>query len=195
MAESCRDSLIETANDLFYRHGFHAVGLDQIIEKVGVTKTTFYKHFESKDDLIIAALNYRDQRELSEWTAEVRRRAGDDPRGQLIAFFDLLEDWFHTEGFRGCMFMNAQTEFPAATDPIHIAASAHGKNLSEVMLDMCRRAEARNPEALTGQLMMLITGALVQRHVAHRRDAARTAKAAAELLIEHHIPRQARAAG
>src|SRR5579862_9066215 len=79
-----RERLVLTAVDLFYRHGFGAVGIDRVIAAAGVTKTTFYKHFEGKDDLMVAAVRQRDLWELQAWDRAVRQLAGDDdPAGQL----------------------------------------------------------------------------------------------------------------
>src|SRR6185369_10474877 len=74
-----RERLVATAVELFYRHGFNAVGIDQVIAKAGVTKTTFYKHFEGKDDLMVAAVQRRDEWESQAWGNAVRKIAGDDP--------------------------------------------------------------------------------------------------------------------
>src|SRR5262245_19768293 len=94
--KNARDRLLDKAIDLFYARGFHAVGLDQIIESTGVTKTTFYKHFESKDDLIVAAIYRRDEWERTAWDRAIRKLAGDDdPRARLLALFDVLDVWFN----------------------------------------------------------------------------------------------------
>jgi AcrR family transcriptional regulator len=79
-----RARLVHAAIELFYSHGFQAVGVDQIIAAAGVTKTTFYKHFESKDDLLVAAIQQRDEWEMGAWTNAVRKMAGDDPKEQLL---------------------------------------------------------------------------------------------------------------
>src|SRR5206468_8505328 len=79
-----RERLVATAVELFYRHGFAAVGVDQVIRAAGVTKTTFYKHFEGKDDLMVAAVERRDDWESRAWDRAVRKLAGDDPARQLL---------------------------------------------------------------------------------------------------------------
>src|SRR5688572_26408633 len=129
MAQTSRRRLIAAADLLFYEFGFHAIGLDRIIAEVGVTKTTFYNHFESKDALILAVLDERDRREFDAWLGMMRSRADGDPRGQLLVLFDILDEWFTQEGYRGCMFLNAAAQFPAPTDPIHLAAGRHGARL------------------------------------------------------------------
>jgi len=186
-APTTRERLIEAATTLFYEHGFHAVGLDRILDEVGVTKTTFYNHFESKDDLIVAVLQHRDAMETAQWTAIMRERGGSDPRRQILALFDILEEWFHQEGFRGCMFINAAVEFPAPNDPIHTAAAAHGASLYTVVERLAREAGAEQPELLANQILMLVAGALVGRHVSHDERAAETARVTGELLLDHHL--------
>ena len=120
-----RERLIATAVDLFYRHGFGAIGVDRVIEAAGVTKTTFYKHFEGKDDLMVAAVQRRDEWESQAWNRAVRKIAGDDPAGQLLAMIDVMDLWFNDPDFRGCMFTNTATEFPNPHDPVHQAAAAY----------------------------------------------------------------------
>src|SRR6185295_10175921 len=91
--KNARDRLINTAIDLFYTHGFHVVGLDRILDETGVTKTTFYKHFDSKDDLVVAAIKRRDEWETAARNRAVKKLAGNDPRRQLLAIFDVLDQW------------------------------------------------------------------------------------------------------
>lgn len=184
MAGSSREALIDAATSLFYEHGFHAVGIDRIIDEVGVTKTTFYNHFESKDDLIIAVLRRRDDVEMRELLAEIDARGGSDLRARILGLFDALHDWFHDEGFRGCIFMNAAVEFPSPNDPVHHAAAAHGANIDREIRAMLEHAPVPDPDMLAHQLSMLIAGALITRHVAQDTGAARVARAAAEALLD-----------
>src|SRR5215468_7999552 len=106
-----RERLVTAAIELFYRHGFGAVGIDQVIAQAGVTKTTFYKHFESKDDLMVAAVQRRDEWESAAWNDAVHKLAGEDPAGQLLALLDVMDLWFNDPDFRGCMFLNTAVEF------------------------------------------------------------------------------------
>jgi AcrR family transcriptional regulator len=183
-----REKLIETGMALFYQNGFHAIGLDRIIDEVGVTKTTFYNHFESKDDLILAVLESRDNREREEWLRVMRSKGGDDPRAQLLALFDLLDDWFNDSGFRGCMFINAAAEFPSPNDPIHQAAARHGHLFAQELRAMCASAGAIDPDLLCRRIMLLVSGAVTARHVDLDNRAASDAKAAAEVFVDHHCP-------
>ena|ERR1043165_430349 len=183
--------LIDNAGELFYRHGFQAVGLDQILEEVGITKTAFYKHFESKDALILAVLNQRDDREVLDALDFMRAHAGDDPRLGILVFFDLLSTWFENPDFRGCLFMNAATEFPSPNDPIHQAANAHGAKMAAAFRGLARRAGASDPDLVTDQIMLLVRGAIAARHTQGIMDSAKTAKMVAEMLLERHLPAMA----
>ena len=113
MATSTRERLVKTAHGLFYRDGFHTVGLDRILDEVGVTKTTFYNHFESKDDLILAVLEQRHEVESLTVGGLFEKLGGDNPRAKLYAIFDVFDAWFHLPNFRGCIFMTAAAEFPS----------------------------------------------------------------------------------
>ncbi|NJL30866.1 MAG: TetR/AcrR family transcriptional regulator [Phycisphaerales bacterium] len=108
--------MIDTALELFYQYGFHAVGVDHIITKAGVTKTTFYYHFPSKDDLAVAALQRRDQWEGQAFLAQLRS-ISKRPHEQLLAVFDVMDQWFNDPAYRGCLFINACAEFPLPHDP------------------------------------------------------------------------------
>src|SRR5262245_61911776 len=120
-----RERLVAAAVELFYRNGFGAVGIDRVIAAAGVPKTTFYKHFESKDELMVAAVQRRDERESQAWNRAVQKLAGDDPAAQLLAMLDVMGLWFNDPDFHGCMFMNTAAEFPNPHDPVHKAAAAH----------------------------------------------------------------------
>lgn len=182
MAGSARGQLITAANDLFYRHGFHAVGLDQILDRVGVTKTTFYNHFESKDDLVIAVLEERDRAETTDLLREMQVRAEGDPRREMLAMFDVIDEWLASEDFRGCMFMKAASAYPSPNDPVHITALKHGERLFAELKGRAQRADAKNPEVLASQLMLVLTGSILARED-RGVDRSKTARAAAEVLV------------
>lgn len=183
MPTDTRSRIVEAAGNLFYKHGFQAVGLDQILSEVGISKTALYKHFESKDEIILAVLKERDERDIAEALAYMNERGGDDPRRQILAFFDQLSEWFASADFRGCLFMNAATEFPSATDPIHRLAIAHGAHLSAHLRSRLVKAGLKNADSLTRQIMVLIMGAIAARHTNGVRDAAEAARETAATLL------------
>lgn len=182
-----RDRLVGTAIELFYRLGFNAVGIDRVIAEAGVSKTTFYKHFESKDDLIIAAIKTRDDWETVAWTRAVRKIAGDDARRELRALFEVLDEWFNAEDFRGCMFLSAATEFPNPNDPIHRAAAAHKTTFRKYVRETAIRAGAMEPDAFADAFALLFEGTLVMRQIYGRDDAAKIALATVDQLLSRYL--------
>lgn len=184
-----RDRIIAAAIELFYSRGFQAVGLDQVIAAAGVTKTTFYKHFDGKDDLVLAAVERRDRWEAQAWQRAARQLAGDDvPAAQLLAYFDVLDAWFNDPDFHGCMFINTAVEFPDPRDPIHRAAAAHKRQARDQFRDLARAAGARDPEAFADVYTGLLEGAIVLRHTHGRDDAARALRPAVAALLREHCP-------
>ena len=190
MQETTKDKFINAANSLFYEKGFHATGLDEIINVVGVTKTTFYKHFESKDDLAIAVLHQRDTMELAEWIGLVTRRGGGDPKAEILALFDIVEEWLSDPKFAGCMFFKAASEYPSPNDPVHQAAMRHGQNLFRELEKRAAMAGAIDAKGLAAQLMLLLTGAVLARHETGMPDQARSARAAAGVLVDVQTRRE-----
>jgi AcrR family transcriptional regulator len=190
-----RERLIAIAVDLFYTHGFGAIGVDRIIAEAGVTKTTFYKHFESKDALMVAAVNRRDEWESRAWGRAVRSIAGDDPAKQLLAMIDVMDLWFNDPEFRGCMFMNTAAEFPNPHDPVHRAAAASRRRTREIRRDLAKAAgaDASAAETFADCYSALIEGALVMRHTHGRNDAARVIRPVVEQLIRAYLPGRKRA--
>jgi AcrR family transcriptional regulator len=186
-----RERLIATAVELFYRHGFGAVGVDRVIAAAGVTKTTFYKHFEGKDDLIMAAVRRRDEWESQAWFRAVQKVAGDDPGRQLLGMLDVMDLWFNDPDFRGCMFLNTTVEFPNPHDPIHQAAAEHKRATRDHFRNLARAAgaEAAAAETFADCFTALIEGALILRQSHGRDDAARAVRPAVEQLLAAYLPK------
>lgn len=175
-----REKLLHAALELFYTRGFHAVGIDNIIGAVGVTKTTFYKHFESRDELVLEAVRLRNDWETATFEAALRAKAGHDPRAMLLAMFDVLDDWFSGEDYRGCIFMSACAEFPSRTHPVHAEAAGHFTASEEGIASIAKAAGARDPASLARLWVMLMQGAVALRQTVGDDGAARRAKAVAE---------------
>ena len=188
---STRERLIDSASILYYRQGFHAIGLDRILEEVGVTKTTFYNHFESKDALIVALLEHRDARDMEALRLELDRRGG-EPRVRLLGVFDVLDDWFRDDAFNGCLFINAAAQFPNPNDPVHVAALRHQEHLGQALVALGREAGAPAPDELGRQLCMLVAAAISARHLGGDAEAARTARHMAETLVDVALTRRAK---
>ena len=186
MAASRRDQLIDTALELFYRDGFHATGIDRILAESGAAKMTLYKHFKSKDALILAALQRSGERFRGWLMCAVERRA-ETPRDRLLAIFDVLDEWFGRQTFHGCVFVNASAEYAEPDSPIHRACAEHKAVMLNDICSLAAAAGAGDPQALAEQLALLLEGAISLAHVCGKRDAARTARRAAEVLIDHAL--------
>ena len=178
-----RDQLLETAWRLFYRDGYHATGIDRILAEAGVAKMTLYKHFRSKEELILAVLEKRsDQfRESFSRFLQAKKRA---PVRQLIAVFDWLITWVNSKGFRGCLFQKAMAEYQDVHDPIHQAALAHKAAFQGEIHRLVVEAGLANPKALADQLALLVEGAIVSSHATGSRMPAVQAREAARSLIK-----------
>jgi AcrR family transcriptional regulator len=191
-----RERLVAAAVELFYRHGFGAVGIDQVIATAGVTKTTFYKHFEGKGDLMVAAVHRRDEWESQAWDRAVRKVAGDDPVRQLLAMLEVMDLWFNAPDFHGCMFLNTAVEFPNPHDPVHQAAAEYKQRTRDRYRDLARAAGAgaKPAETFADCFAALVEGALVLRQTQGRNDAARVVRPAAEQLVAAYLPKTAEGA-
>ncbi|MBX2850509.1 MAG: TetR/AcrR family transcriptional regulator [Phycisphaeraceae bacterium] len=182
-----REKLLEVAIDRFYVHGFHAVGLDQILNEVGVTKTTFYNHFESKDELIIEALKRRDQWEGKAFMDRAAELGGGEPKATILAMFDVFDEWFNHPDYHGCLFLNVCVEFPSPNDPIHKAGTESYQHLTDALEGMTDQAGLSNPRGVAEQITMLMQGALTHRQVSGDNNAAAKARQVAEALIASAI--------
>ena len=182
-----REKILFAALDLFYRHGFHEVGIDRVIAAVGVTKTTFYNHFESRDHLILEALGVRETWENSAMERGMRARAGYDPRALLLATFDVLDEWFNHPDYRGCMFVLASAQFPLPSDPIHKRAAQAFRTIEEATRGMAKAAGIADPDAFSRKYVMLVEGALVRRLVTGDNSSAREARDIVARMLEAEV--------
>jgi AcrR family transcriptional regulator len=180
---SKREQIIDVALNLFYRGGFNATGIDKIVSASGVTKKTLYAHFKSKDELILATLRRRDELFRNNFMRSVER-IGKTSRQKLDAIFDTIDEWFNSETFSGCMFINASAEFSAHDNPCHVVSAEHKRLMFVYIRELAEKAGAKNADALSEELNLLIEGATVQAHVCGDKKAAMKAKKMAQLFIE-----------
>jgi AcrR family transcriptional regulator len=185
---STRERLIGAAVRRFYRDGFRNVGIEQVYSDVGISKTAFYKHFESKDDLMLAVLA-----EQTRWLQEsllemIQVRGGNSAIGQLRALFDLVEQIIESDDFHGCIFVNVTMEFPLAHDPAHIAAAKAKQAFEDVVCEIAERGEVVVPRAAARELCLIIEGAYVTRHITGDRKTIDVARQLGELVIAKHFP-------
>ena len=182
---STREKILFVATDLFYTYGFNAVGLEQILTEADLTKTTFYNHFESKDDLVEKAIQLRDEWETEAFLKAVRERGGYDPIALLLAIFDVMHEWFTGEQFRGCLFLMAVTDYPLKHHPAHKAGARHYLITQKEIEKIAAAAKIASPKEFSKQWTLLIIGAIAQHLINPDQEAALAAKAIAEVLLKN----------
>jgi AcrR family transcriptional regulator len=177
-----RERILDTAYDLFSKHGTRAVGVDRIIAEAGTAKMTLYRNFASKDELIVAFLAVREERWTRGWLqAEVERRA-QDPAERLLAIFDVFSEWFEREDFEGCSFINVMLELSDRDDPSRVASVQHLSVIREFLAALAEAAGVEDPEAFAHQWHILMKGSIVAAAEGDARAAMR-AKELGELLL------------
>jgi AcrR family transcriptional regulator len=186
--KSTRQRLIEAAVRRFYRDGFRNVGIDQVYSEIGISKTAFYKHFESKEDLMLAVLAEQNRWLQESLGAMIRVRGGNSPMSQLRALFDLVELVMESDDFHGCIFVNVTMEFPLPHDPAHVAALKAKQSFEEVVREIAERGAAANPSAAARELCLIVEGAYVTRHLTGDRTTIDIARQLGELVIAKHFP-------
>lgn len=183
MRATKRDELVDKALKAFYANGFHATGMDRLVEETGISKTSMYKHFRSKEALIVAVLQRRDA-DFRDWLFQRMAVLGKTPRGQLLALFDALAEWCETPGFRGCLFVKAACEYQDPGHPIHGQAATHKAMIYQHLRSLAAQAGAGDAAQLARQLLLLKEGTVVAAQVEGCREAATQAKAAAATLLD-----------
>lgn len=187
MSASKREELVQKALESFYRGGFHAIGMDRLAKETGVSKTAIYKHFRSKDDLILATLRLRDE-QFRNWLTRRTEALASDPRERLLAIFDALGEWFAEPGFRSCMFIKASSEFQTRGEPIHTMSAEHKHLLARYFAKLATEAGARDPEDLARQILLIKEGAIVLAHLHDPAKVTSDAKALAMVAVDAGIP-------
>ncbi len=183
--QAARERILDTAYQLFSHRGVHDVGIDELIERAGVAKATLYRHFSSKDELVLAFLEQREQLWTYGWVEAEARRRGETPEEQLLAIFDLFDEWFHREDFEGCSFVNVLLETGNLDHPVGRASADYLENIRSVVRTLAQEAGLRDPDAFALSWHILMKGSIVQAAEGDR-DAAKRAQALGRLLIEQH---------
>ncbi len=157
---SARERILATASDLFYREGIRAIGVDTIVERSGVSKTSLYRQFESKDALIAAFAAEKD-RSFWAWWDHVEEQHANDPRALLDALLSELARRIGHSAYRGCPFLNLATEFPDNHHPGRVAARSNKAELQARLVAIVANLGVRDPDRVASQIALLINGALV----------------------------------
>lgn len=184
---SSREHLLETAGRLFYRDGFRAVGVDTVVAEAGVGKMTLYRHFPSKDDLIVAYLEDTNRR-FWQWFDAAAEQGGSDPRARLLSAFAALQALVTAPTCLGCPFLNAAVDFPEPGHPGHQVAVAHKRAVLDRLAAMAEAAGASDARGLAGQLLVLMDGAFMAVRLFGPTNPAENVAQAAETLLDAHTP-------
>jgi AcrR family transcriptional regulator len=179
---SVRDRLLDTAANLFYQEGARAVGVDLVVERSGVAKTTLYRHFSTKDDLIAAVLERDDVDYWNDW-GTIAQQHPDDARAELEAHLKWIAQYIGRAEYRGCPFINIATDFPAADHPARAVATRHKTQLRGRVRALTRRMGVRRADELADQLVLLIDGAYVNGQLLGKKGPAHSLVAAGLALI------------
>ena len=184
VGSSARERILDAAYELFSRRGIQAVGVNEVTARAGVAMATLYRHFPSKDELVLAFLDLREQR----WThglieAEAMRR-GSNPEERLLAIFDVLDEWFHRDDFEAGSFIKVLLEL-GPNNPAGGASVRHLEQLRAIARHLAEEAGLRDTDSFAHSWHILIQGSIV---VAAEGDveAAQRGKSMARQLIDQY---------
>ena len=180
-----RERILTTAYRLFTRRGIRAVGTDEVIAQSGVAKATLYRHFPSKNDLVLAVLQRREELWTLDMVEQQSRLRGDTPEEQLLAIFDVFHDWFQKhEDYDGCSFINVLLELGAA-HPAGKASIQYLDNIRQILRERAEAAGLVDVDDFARSWHILMKGSIVQAGEGDR-EAAQRAQSLARLLIEQY---------
>ena len=160
MAVRARERLLTTAEELFYAEGIRAVGVERILSESGVGRASFYRHFASKDDLVVAVLSGRDER-WRDWLRAAVDGYGLPAADRPLAVFDALAERFSRDDFRGCAFINTMIEAADRDSAAHRVAAEHKASVTAYLDRLLADAGRADHAALAPELMLLVDGAIV----------------------------------
>jgi len=179
---SVRERVLETAATLFYREGVRAVGVDLVVERSGVAKTSLYRHFATKDDLVVAFLEREDAEYWENWESVSVQETG-DAEAELKAHLCAIAEHIAAPRYRGCPFLNVATEFPAPSHPARTVAMRNKTELLHRLGVLAKRMGVRKPDELAAQLVLLIDGAYMNGPLLGKKGPVNSLVAAGNALI------------
>jgi AcrR family transcriptional regulator len=186
-----RERILAAARELFYRHGIHGIGVDAIAEAAGTNKMTLYRHFDSKDALIVECLRRLAAEFDVSWDKIAAEHAG-NPKGQLLAWLKHIGEWKLSAADRGCALANAAVELSDPNHPARRFIDQQKTEHREKLVGLCREARLKDPQLLADKVFLLCEGARVSlQSVGANGPAARLVDMLQSLVAEH-TPKPAR---
>ncbi|MGG6266412.1 TetR/AcrR family transcriptional regulator [Leptolyngbya sp. AN03gr2] len=180
-----RERILAIADQLFYQEGIRAIGVDTIIAKSEVAKTTLYRYFPSKDDLVVAYLENRNAQFWALFETVVQRST--NPEQKLSDIFGWLDELLASETNYGCPFLMVASEFPEPDYPGHQVAIAHKTKMRDRFTELAKAQGIQQAEELSTGLMLLVDGAFVQRRLYRSHQV--NLQQAATILLQAYEPR------
>ena len=181
-----RERILEAAYELFSKRGIRAVGTEEVLARADVAKSTLYRHFPSKEALVLAFLQRREQRWTREFVMAEAGRRGSTPRERLLAMFDVFDEWFHRDDFEGCSFINVLLEMGDLESPLGKASAAHLEYIRSGVRTLAEEAGVQDSEAFAHSWHILMKGSIV---AAGEGDelAGKRARAMGEDLLDRYL--------
>ncbi|WP_413692762.1 TetR/AcrR family transcriptional regulator [Psychromonas sp. KJ10-2] len=184
-----KQHLIDTALILFNKFGYHATGIDLVLAESGVSKATLYKHFRSKEELILAALQLRHEQVVSKLKSKIESNKQDpqntDSQEDVLVIFDNLNEWFNSDTFFGCNFINVSAEYADPNHPINIFAAKHKQTLVDIIAtQLPPQADPKVTQQKADQIGLLVEGAIVMAHTRGMKQSALIAKEMAKTILK-----------
>jgi len=177
-----RDRILDTASRLFYERGVRAVGVDLVVLEAAVAKTSLYRYFPTKDDLIVAFLEREDLEFWALWDSVAEQHA-DDPAGELDAHMRWIGERLARSNYRGCPQINVAAEFAEQDHPARQVSQRHMQALRGRLLDIAKRLNVPRPKQLAAQLAVLVNGAFVSSGLLGADEAVGVLRAAMKALL------------
>jgi AcrR family transcriptional regulator len=187
-APDARERILDAAYELFSRNGVRAVGIDAIIERAGVARMTLYRHFDSKDALVLAFLERREERWTRGWLQHDVEQRAMDPGERLLAIFDVFDGWFQQDDFEGCSFINVLLEIAEPDNDLHRASADYLARIRAFVRGLAEEAGAADPDGLAHKWHILMKGSIVAAGEGDR-QAAKRAREVAALVLRNAVRR------
>jgi AcrR family transcriptional regulator len=186
---AARQRILDTARDLFYRNGYRATGINEIIKKSGVAKATFYAHFPAKESLALAYVKSMNEEEIRVIMEGIEKYSG--PYERLIGLLEFLIPYSLERDFRGCAYLNISSEIPHHANPVRLECKGHYLTVRQLIGQLVRDLKAkrgiawkdRDADRVADDFMLILSGAMAMAEVYHDAKPFREAIDAAKRLL------------
>lgn len=187
-----KQHLLNIAKDLFNAHGYHNMGINTIIEHSGVSKTTMYKHFRSKNELILEVLKIRHEEVLTLINGHLYESKKSNPEisdhNHIKSIFCAYDVWINSDEFTGCNFINASAEYSQIDNPICLYAARHKQTIKNLIMSLLDELPDDQAQILGEQIMILLDGAIISAQIRLNKTAIQTAELVLNSLLKQYFP-------